>query len=631
MTYFDVKVLDSGLELKFWKQSRFNFADLRQIHLTCLGARLNILASIKAAGSGHIGTSFSSIDIMLAVYVYFESRKKLNISQNDIFFTSKGHDAPALYAALHAKGDLVDDELFKLRRLNGLPGHPEVGTQGVHTNTGSLGMGISKAKGFVKANRLKSVKSRVVVLLGDGELQEGQIWEALATASRDQMHELVVVVDGNKIQSDSWVNQNNPHEDLGMRVRGSGWDFKECNGHDVIEVLNLLRDTETGAKPLFIYANTVKGSGVSIFEDFPNDGLFYKFHSGSVSDELYEAATSEIILKIKGDKFLSSALENVRFPLLKTEVDPYTPKERPDSLITEWAGYLNEIMFKQEKIVILDADLSYDTGTYKARVSFPDRYVQCGISEQDMVSMAGTLALSGFLPIVHSFATFLTMRPTEQIFNNATEETSIIYMGFLAGLLPSPPGFSHQAVNDIAIMNSIPGMNIFEPSCALELRDSIHTAILKTNSPSYIRIGSIGIAPSYNMKFKKGSLNVRKNGEKILILTSGPLLTIESIKAAQILELSGLNIGVATYPHLNLDFSEEDIQFISEFKRVYVVENFIPTFSIFTKLKKLEFSGLWIDRIGLDGIPKNGWNDEVLLHHGLDSRSIANRINSNVE
>jgi transketolase N-terminal domain/subunit len=118
MDNFDVELLESGLELKFWKQSRFRFNDLGQIAFTCLGARLNILASIKAAGSGHIGTSFSSIDIMLAVYSYFENRKELNASIGDLFFTSKGHDAPALYAALHIKGDLMDHELFKLRRLN---------------------------------------------------------------------------------------------------------------------------------------------------------------------------------------------------------------------------------------------------------------------------------------------------------------------------------------------------------------------------------------------------------------------------------------------------------------------------------------------------------------------------------
>jgi transketolase len=630
MAYFDVELLNSGLELKFWRQSRFRFADLEQIDLTCLGARLNILASIKAAGSGHIGTSFSSIDIMLAVYSYFESRKKLNSSQNDLFFTSKGHDAPALYAALHIKGDLNDHELFKLRRLNGLPGHPEIGTSGVHTNTGSLGMGISKAKGFVKANRLKSRKSRVVVLLGDGELQEGQIWEALATASRDQMGELVVIVDGNKIQSDTWVNQNNPYENLGMRVRGSGWDFRECNGHNVMEVVNLLGETENGVKPLFIYANTVKGFGVSIFEEFPEDGLFYKFHSGSVSDELYEVATCELIAKISGQKVSISSQKNTQHSF-DQEADPYSPKQRPESLITEWAEYLNEIMIKAAEIVVLDADLSYDTGTYKARVNFPDRYVQCGISEQDMVSMAGTLALSGFVPIVHSFATFLTMRPTEQIFNNATEETSVIYLGFLAGLLPSPPGFSHQAVNDIGIMNSIPGMDIFEPACGIELRDSIHTAIARKKSPTYIRIGSIGIAPNYDISLKKGSINVRKSGEKILVLTSGPLLTIESIRAAQILESSGLNIAVATIPHLNVDFSGEEIQFIGEFKKIYVVENFIPTFSIFTALKSQESIGSRIDRIGLDGIPKNGWNEEVLAHHGLDANSIARKIKSDVD
>jgi len=174
-------------------------------------------------------------------------------------------------------------------------------------------------------------------------------------------------------------------------------------------------------------------------------------------------------------------------------------------------------------------------------------------------------------------------------------------------------------------------MEIFEPACGIELRDSIQAAIARKNSPTYIRIGSIGIAPSYDVSLRRGSINVRKIGEEILVITSGPLLTIESIKAAQILESIGLKIGVATIPHLNVDFSVEDIQFIRKFRKVYVVENFIPTSSIFTALRCLELKGSRVDRIGLHGIPRNGWNEEVLLHHGLDANSIARKIKSDAE
>jgi len=624
MSNYDLHELESGLVLKYVKQSRFNFTEFENLSQIRYGARLNILSSIKAAGSGHIGTSFSSIDVILASYFYLQSRVSSNKSQNDIFFTSKGHDAPALYAALHIKGDVSDGDLFKLRRLNGLPGHPEIGIQGVHTNTGSLGMGISKAKGFVKANRLKQTNSRVIVLLGDGELQEGQIWESLATAARDQMGELVVIVDGNKIQSDSWVSLINPYEDLRMRVNGSGWNYEECDGHNISEIINLLKKSENQNSPTFIYANTVKGSGVSVFEEFPEDGEFYKFHSGSISDELYEYASSELIQKFSTNVYSTARKESAIFEI--SEIEPYFPKQRPRSLITEWSEYLNEVMSQDQRIVILDADLSYDTGTYKARINFPERYIQCGISEQDMVSMAGTLALSGYVPLVHSFATFLTMRPTEQIFNNATEETSIVYLGFLAGLIPSPPGFSHQAVNDVAIMNAIPGMEILEPACPGELRDSFQHAISKKNSPTYLRIGSVGLAKEYDRDLTIGNLNIRKKGTDTLIITSGPMLALEAIDAAIILENKGLEICVATAPQINFELSGEVLSFIESYSHIFVLENFGSSFSNFTKLNGLNLQSTRVIRIGMEGIPKNGWNDEVLKFHKLDAKSISDLI-----
>jgi transketolase len=159
-------------------------------------ARVNALYMIANAGSGHIGSSFSSMEIFSHLQL-----NELNSGRNARFFSSKGHDAPGLYAVMMATGALDEDLLHKLRRLDGLPGHPDVGTEGIVANTGSLGMGISKAKGFVLAGRLKGEPVSVMVVTGDGELQEGQIWESLMSAANWRMGELTVVVDHNKIQS----------------------------------------------------------------------------------------------------------------------------------------------------------------------------------------------------------------------------------------------------------------------------------------------------------------------------------------------------------------------------------------------------------------------------------------------
>src|SRR5436309_13444704 len=165
--------------------------------------RVNTLYAIMNAGSGHIGSSFSSTDII--TWLWTEELRDTNSGApgSDVYFSSKGHDAPALYALLVALEKLDFDLLHRLRRFGGLPGHPDVETPFIATNTGSLGMGISKAYGMARAKRFANRKGRIVVMTGDGELQEGQIWESLQPAANLALNETTVIVDHNKYQSDS--------------------------------------------------------------------------------------------------------------------------------------------------------------------------------------------------------------------------------------------------------------------------------------------------------------------------------------------------------------------------------------------------------------------------------------------
>ncbi|MBA3402415.1 MAG: 1-deoxy-D-xylulose-5-phosphate synthase, partial [Actinobacteria bacterium] len=166
--------------------------------------RLNTLVAVKRAGSGHLGSSFSALDIF--VHLLYE---ELNVAElgfdhpeRDVFFSSKGHDVPGLYAALHGLGMIPQEQLLRLRRLGGLDGHPDVGIPGIEANSGSLGMGISKGRGIAWAKWSLGLGGRVVVMTGDGELQEGQNWEALQAAAHERLGTLWVVVDRNELQSD---------------------------------------------------------------------------------------------------------------------------------------------------------------------------------------------------------------------------------------------------------------------------------------------------------------------------------------------------------------------------------------------------------------------------------------------
>ena len=190
LDYFQPSILKKILGLKI------NF--VTKIKILSVINRINVLFMICKAGSGHIGTSFSSMEIYTVLYSHYFNNKFL-------FFSSKGHDAPAVYANLYLHGQISKKKFFNFRRLNGLPGHPDINTKGIIFNTGSLGMGVSKAKGLIFSNRAKKIKKKIIVIMGDGELQEGQFWESLPGVINFKMNELIIIIDHNKIQSDNYL------------------------------------------------------------------------------------------------------------------------------------------------------------------------------------------------------------------------------------------------------------------------------------------------------------------------------------------------------------------------------------------------------------------------------------------
>src|SRR5438445_71389 len=199
--------------------------------------RLNTLYMIMNAGSGHIGSSFSSTDVITWLWTEELVDTNSGAANADTYFSSKGHDAPALYSLLIALGKLDFDLIHKLRRLGGLPGHPDVETTPfIATNTGSLGMGIAKAYGMARAHRFTGRSGRIVVMTGDGELQEGQIWESLQPCANEKLGEITVVVDHNKLQSDSAVSAVSDLGAIEDKFRVFGWHVARADGHDLRKV-----------------------------------------------------------------------------------------------------------------------------------------------------------------------------------------------------------------------------------------------------------------------------------------------------------------------------------------------------------------------------------------------------------
>src|ERR671912_1381222 len=254
-------------------------------------ARVNTLYMIARAWSGHIGTSFSSLEIMSWLFLNEIRDLDKGPAACDIFFSSKGHDAPALYSVLIGLGLLPEEKADHLRRMHGLPGHPHVETPYIQANTGSLGMGISKAKGMALANRIAGMPRRIFVLTGDGELQEGQLWESLASAANRGLGEIIAVVDHNKIQSDTWVERVSALGDVEAKFRAFGWHVSRCDGHDVAAIERTMRALDgVTDRPKVIVADTVKGKGVSFMEGpAMKAGDLYGYHSGAPAEQPYLA------------------------------------------------------------------------------------------------------------------------------------------------------------------------------------------------------------------------------------------------------------------------------------------------------------------------------------------------------
>ena len=589
--------------------------------------RINSLYMIQKAGSGHIGTSFSSLEIM--------SWLLWRCAQNDdVFFSSKGHDAPALYAVLLGLGELDFSLIHKLRRIDGLPGHPDIATPSIATNTGSLGMGIAKAKGMAKAARLFGSSKSIYVLLGDGELQEGQIYESLQSAANQGLGEITAIVDHNKIQSDTWVSSVSDLGDLERKFQSFGWAVARCDGNDLAAFAACLHELEEANpnRPKMLIADTLKGKGVSFMERFDEakEKAQYQYHSGAASPEKYAAALEELTQTLKA----TCAEHGIETP--KMETTTIALGEPPAGLVKLIPAYGKELLKigdERSDVTVLDADLAKDCGLIAFRDAHPERFHECGIAEMDMVSMAGGLALSGVLPVVHSFASFLTTRANEQIFTNATEKTKIIYAGSLAGVLPAGPGHSHQSVRDIALMGSVPGMACVQPCSEAETRDALNWAVNRNESSTYIRLVTIPCEQSfelpsnYSLQNGKGCI-VREGGDAALI-AYGPVMLQQAWLAADLLEKDAINLRVVNLPWLNVVDDQWLSGLLGDVDRLFTLDDHLVSCGqgamLAAHCASMEIK-VKVAMLGLREIPACGSNDEALAHHGLDAQGIAETV-----
>lgn len=269
---------------------------IKNLEKIALSLRIKALEMINAAHSGHIGGSLSCAEIITALYFHhlrIDPRKPA-WEDRDRFICSKGHAAPLLYAALALRGYFPKEWLVTLRQIGSrLQGHPDMNkTPGIDMTSGSLGQGLSAGIGMALGARLLRKNFRTYVLMGDGELNEGQVWETLMAAAHYKLNNIVALVDRNKVQLDGFTEEIMSLEPLVDKIKAFGWEVKTADGHCLEKVLDVLDEVlETKTRPVLVIFNTTKGKGVSFMENR------CQWHGKNPSREEYESALKELTEK----------------------------------------------------------------------------------------------------------------------------------------------------------------------------------------------------------------------------------------------------------------------------------------------------------------------------------------------
>jgi transketolase len=601
--------------------------------------RANALVAVKRAGSGHLGSSFSAMD--LVVHLFYAELNTAEVGfdhpDRDVYFSSKGHDVPGLYAVLHALGVLPAERLLKLRRLGGLDGHPDVGVPGIEANSGSLGMGISKGRGMAWAKRFLGRGGRVVVMTGDGELQEGQNFEGLQSAAAQALGNLWVIVDRNELQSDKRTDEILALGDLEAKLRAFGWHVASCDGHDHAELARVFAEFRSaGDAPKVLIANTIKGKGVSFMEHpqaLEAGGGTYRWHAGAPDDDAFMRAHAELVERIRErlpDLQLAPVDDVEADATYSLEGEPESgaavrPKVTDEYVAAAYGEALIELADDHPELVVLDADLASDCRIRPFELAHPDRFNESGIAEQDMVSAAAGMARHGLLPVVNSFAAFLAARANEQIYNQASERTKVIYALHYAGLIPAGPGKSHQSIRDISLLGALPNMVVVQPGNSEETRALLRWAVEEAGENVAVRL-AIGPSPRRielpQAEVVPGRGSVLHEGREALLFAYGPVMLHEALTAAEAL---GGRLQVVNMPWLNRFDSQRLAELVEPFGELFVLEDHAPVGALGDALRR-ELDGRAVTVFGVEGWPACGTPLEALRYHGLDGSSLADRI-----
>jgi transketolase len=557
--------------------------------------------------------------------------KNANSPDGDRFVLSKGHAAPVLYAALAEAGVFPESRLMTLRQFSSeLEGHPTPRIHGVDAATGSLGQGLSVGSGLAIGARMDKSPTRVYVLMGDGEMAEGQVWEAAAFAGHYKLDNLTALADINALGQSEPTMYQHDMEIYRKKFEAEGWATEIIDGHDVAAVLSALdRAKATKGRPQAILARTVKGHGVDFLAGKEH------WHGKPIPKDQLAAAIKQVGSPIElapdpGKSYARTALpEPPDFPA------PAPPDYDPAKPVATREAYgfaLKRLGAVNPHIVAMSGDVKNSTFSEVFGDAYPDHFYQGYIAEQNLVSAGVGLAARGKVPFLDTFACFLA-RAYDQVRMAAISRSNINLCGSHCGVSIGEDGPSQMALEDIAIFRAVHSSTVLYPSDAVSA-ERLTEGMARRPGINYLRTSrpKAPILYSKEEKFPVPGFKVlRQSGEdKVTVIGAGVTLH-EALKAADQLKAASLSVRVIDlYCVKPLDGNALAAQIASTGGRLITVEDHWPEGGIgeavLSALAQVGVAPSKSRLIAVRDMPHSGKPEELVEAFGISAKHIVEAV-----
>lgn len=589
--------------------------------------RYYILAATTAAGSGHVTSSLSATDLLTSLFFdgFFRfDPKQPEYQNNDRFILSKGHASPLLYALWTVAGEITEQELLTLRKFDSrLEGHPTPAFPFTEAATGSLGQGLSVGVGMaMNAQYIEHLSYKTFVLLGDSELAEGSVWEAIDFAAYYKLNSLIGILDVNRLgqRGETKLGWNvKYYED---QLRAHGWKPIVINGHDPKQIRKAYKEAlEEKDHPVMIIAKTVKGKGVSFLEN--KNG----WHGKALSKEEFDRAVKElgpIDRTKKGFLVFPEEWENKEYLPKKYKTVAYE-HAKPFAPRKAYGQALVRIHPQFPHMVVLDAEVGNSTYAGLFAKAYDERFIEMYIAEQNMIGVALGLSRRGKIPFVSTFAAFLT-RAFDQIRMSEYSEGNIKFVGSHVGVSIGEDGVSQMGLEDIAMFRTLLNCVVLYPSDAMSM-DKLVEAAAGHRGNVYIRTTRADLPVLYKQSDEfviGGSKVVKESEEDLLTIVTAGITLHEALKAYDVLKKEKIFIRVIDlYSIKPLDVETLKLA-AKKTKAIVTVEDHYAAGGIGEAVKSaLATVRKPVHSLAVRKMPKSGTSQELLAYEEIDAAAIV--------